>query len=425
MNNINSRIYAALPVTVLADIPKELKITQDGIMDIFPIQWTDVDIPFVITVSGVNCNSYMPYVQADFTIDSGLNSFCVTLTTNGIVDSFAGTENYCDGGVGYYKGTFMIPSSALPDSEENFHYEECDPETPIRDRTRRVAINARISASATVTLPDTSTVEITGQSAEFRVIKNENFYDFRKINENRKITDFVEEYGLQQWEIHGSTTNFVGNYLYNMLGGNNPSQYNTNIHEQIQNYFSNNYDIETCSIKALQSQAQMIGETIEYVAPDMPSELNRVFEFAAISPMRIFGHNVDNFAATITGPMTLNNIENLIGDPINLNSVITEPQYIFYQKTGLDWYNFLYLSETDVGKTYKTVLTDYLTKNEDFGIDNVCVYSALTVSPTITNSLLDYNNSDNKLDYTKYEDWTSDDGIMLELLYYVLQKNLQ
>lgn len=423
MHNTNSKVYAAVSVTVLPDTPLEISITQDGILDIYPIQWTDTDIPVVVFIKG--SESWMPYVDSTIYPNSDLGTFCIQLSSDFETIHIEGITNLCETTTGYYKGTFMIPGSALPEPTETFIQKTCDPENPFRERFRKAGYNAKLTMSGSITALDSTVYALTGESAAFTVIRNDNYYDFRKTSENMTLTDLLKGYMPVNWIYNSKSDNFFDSYLSGMLGGDSPHHLNVSIPAGIHNVFPDLFDIDTCTIKTLYSNASMMGEAISIPFTPFPSELERAMHLVSIPHDKIFGHMFDPNIDRITGKNNYTSLENLFGDVINKKEVIQKEKQILYQKKGEDAYYAYFFDSDDIGLTYEQSLSSYFLNNTSVTIDSVCLYEIVPAFLENKGSVIDYDNPDNKLDYYSNDEWIKDRGIAEEVLSYILHKNLE
>lgn len=134
----------------------------------------------------------------------------------------------------------------------------------------------------------TGFVFISGMSDEFELIPEHGKYDIAKINEDLDFAEVIRQYVLQPGLRDKQT--FYNNFLDGVFGtsGDSPITLGKVLYERITNYMSNHNDIDTCTIDALQSLAEMIDYKLDKLGP-MPAGVKRVFDLMSIKLSKLKG----------------------------------------------------------------------------------------------------------------------------------------
>lgn len=419
----NSRIYCAIPVTINESVPTSISITTDGILPIYPIQWTDTNIPVFFSLTDGDCTTLMHYASGDFDVASSLDSYCAVLSTEGLTAlSIFPVSSYCMEG-GFYKTTFMIPSSAIPESEIITEIDQCTMDVTSRNKYRKAGINARIYATGTFNVGGIE-YNLEGYSDPFTIYRLENYYDFRKTNENQKLSDILKD-NFPRFK-QDETRQFWDDYINGSLGGEQIHEINYSIPEKIANLTTNIADIDTSEINALYNIAEQNGITLDQSPISFPSELQRVMNFVSIPHSKLFGFKVNDWEEEYIKDVYDNSETSLLGDIIEKDSVLSEERQIFFKHKSSHLLLKYYVDENDLGLTLTQALsstTETLYPNTT--ISEFCFYETFPYEgQKYTENIIDYDNYDNWLPELNPEEWLGENNAMEEIINYTLTKNL-
>lgn len=130
---------------------------------------------------------------------------------------------------------------------------------------------------------------LTGESAEFNLLPKRGEYDIVKEGEDIVLSEVIRSYASQRnlKEAH----RFYHWFLNEVFGGfkDDPEVLGTVIYEKIENFLGNHNDIDTCTIKALESLAAMIDHKMEEYSVKMPHKLRRVMDLLSVKRSRLWG----------------------------------------------------------------------------------------------------------------------------------------
>lgn len=134
---------------------------------------------------------------------------------------------------------------------------------------------------------------LTGCSTEFNLIPKTGVYDIIKVNEDKDfasvIRQFVRMPNLTNKQI------FYENFLDGVFGsdGSSPISLGKRIYERITNYTMNHADIDTCTMQALISLAEMTNYKLIEFGTDIPAEMQRVIDMLSVKYSKLRGTVTD------------------------------------------------------------------------------------------------------------------------------------
>ena len=141
---------------------------------------------------------------------------------------------------------------------------------------------------------ETGFVWLSGMSEEFELMPEYGMHDVAKINEDIDFADVIRQYtlipGLRDKQI------FYEKFLNASFGSEHDSPFmlGKTVYERISNYMSNHSDIDTCTLDALHSMAEMVNFRLDKIDTNMPVGLKRVFDIMSIKLSRLRGSVTDD-----------------------------------------------------------------------------------------------------------------------------------
>jgi len=295
---------------------------------------------------------------------------------------------------------------------------------------------------------------ITG-SYTFTISPSTNDVEIYKINEDIDYSQVLKSYRFQSF-LHeydnlfdGVFTSFVGQ------ASSSPTVFGKTIFEKTANFVSNNTDIDFCKIENIQAFYDFFNEDIDFVSPNPPPELKRLYNLFSIKISKLLGdyHRVnDNFD-------TQYYTSSAAGRNIDFTSPITSLTYEVTADTkfvALQKFNSEYIlikpqqvpaksvdgSTAGVSATYPlstyNVYSNWgweldTTVSGASGLDLLYEFYPYTAYDTtlsaenIENSIIDYNNPYTTISRSTSSlsaSWENDGGIIFNNLDYQLRKGL-
>lgn len=392
---INSRTYAAFPFSIEPSIPTRLNITLDGLDDFGTFQWSDVEIPVVITATNdLSCSSIMHYASGHL-INIQADSSCYGISTDSI-DFLDGFSIPClTSSSAIIKSTIVSSSAFLPDQIQS-SIVRCgeNPEEQYQTTLRRSPRNMTLTATAIFDVNGT-TYTLTGQSNPFNVYKFENYHEFYRKGEETSLYDLIKRFShfdLDQLPM-------LNSYLSAIAG---PGDTFGKVYDKVVNFGPDHSDIDLCQIDSIYDIASKIDETVLDFGLEFPEELKRFLNISSISLNKLTGIR----------PYRDGKVSELLSD----NSLIMQGEIIAYKNNSDEYYNF-----------YESPITTRLNNLSSLPIGDFCFYRWESDSRiTIVDSVINYDDPRNKLDVSLIdsESWYGDEGILEETLNYILTKNL-
>ena len=428
---INSRVYSTVYHDICASVPDKLFITADGINDINRIQWSDIDIPYVISVgsSSNTATNILHYVSGNIT-DIKFLSNCFGLDSS-MFYAPVSTINLTDDCVktgGYLLTNFSLPTSALPDQIIEDNSDNCNTTYDRREFTRSRKNPKSIVLSATGVF-NYNGIEYTlsGVSELFDVYAFENRHEFYRKGEDENIYEILKKSLPFDIEQH---TNF-NSYISAVAGEGDTLG---KIYDKIFNFSKDHSDIDVCSLDALYNKAEMLDDELDNFGLELPEELNRIFNFSTIPLQKLIGSRCvcnTNFE-TCNGCKNSNictickfDKRSNLGNKLNTSDYISAGTTIVYKENGGTVFNFFNVvsQSSDIFKLQTLSAEPFYSR----GIDNYCFYEwNKTSQNNPVNSIVNYRDERNALNpsLSSNEDWYGENGVIEEMFNFILTKNL-
>lgn len=166
-------------------------------------------------------------------------------------------------------------------------------------------------------------VSLTGQSEEFTLLPQTGTHEIVKVNESNDFAQNIRSFMKQPTLVNNTK---LYNEFNDVVFGTKHSSVHSlgkKIYERIANYVSNRSDIDTCTVDALYSMAQMVNHEMKAVGFAMPAEIQRLVDLLSISFTRLRG-------ATVTERLDFDKMGNWSQQAVGLN---LGPELIFV----FDW----------------------------------------------------------------------------------------
>jgi hypothetical protein len=132
-------------------------------------------------------------------------------------------------------------------------------------------------------------ISLTGQSEEFQLLPQTGSFDIVKINENVDFAEVVRQY--VRIPSLTNKTKFYDDFLNTVFGTgiSSPISLGKRIYERIANYGMNHNDVDTCTLQALLSLADMTNYKLTEFGTTLPVELQRVVDILSIKYTKLKG----------------------------------------------------------------------------------------------------------------------------------------
>lgn len=428
---INSRVYSTVYHDICASIPDKLFITADGIKDINRIQWSDMDIPYIISVgSSTNtATNILHYVSGNIT-DIKFISNCFGLDSSEFLSPISSinlTDDCLKTG-GYLLTNFQLPTSALPDKfiEDNSNVCNTTYDRTEYKQTRKTPKNIVLSATGIFNYNGIN-YTLSGVSEPFDVYAFENRHEFYRKGEDNNIYKILKEslpFDIEQY-------NNLNTYLSAIAGeGDSLGK----IYDSIYNFSDNHADIDTCSLGVLHDKSIMLDDPLDDFGLEFPEELKRLFNFSTIPLQKLIGSRCvcnTNFE-TCNGCKNSNictickfDKRSNLGNKLSNSDYISAGTTIVYKENGGTLFNFHTVTEqsTNVFRLQTLSAEPFYSR----GVDNYCFYE-WNKSPQNNpiNSVVNYRDERNALNpvLSSNTDWYGNNGVIEEMFNFILTKNL-
>ena len=132
-------------------------------------------------------------------------------------------------------------------------------------------------------------ISLTGASTDFRLIPQTGAFDVTKINEDVDFANIIRQYVRQPNLMNKQL--FYEDFLNGVFGSANsvPATLGKRIYERISNFAMNHNDVDTCTLQALISLANMTNYKLTEFGTDLPAELQRVTDILSIKYSKLRG----------------------------------------------------------------------------------------------------------------------------------------
>ena len=186
-------------------------------------------------------------------------------------------------------------------------------------------------------------------------------YGFSKFNEDFDMAEMYKDLRFQ--DFLKNYENLFDNFIGQAVGDvdSNQNSLGKRIFERISNFPKNISDADTCTIQALYSLYQQVGEKIDNYKFVFPSNLKRVVDFVSIPQSKIWGTR-SNFERDFDSRQTTNsNYAKNIGAELNvLSSTLTVGDKIIAKQIFDRQYSLINVSYVSAGAAYNSH-PDYVT----------------------------------------------------------------
>lgn len=393
------------------------------------ISWQHTSIPFVVKLEDSDgfATKFYPTLTAG---DTGAN-YVISLSAMSGSVLLNGTfySNFVSAAPlnvgGYFKGYYISPSAA-----DNVTFKASvrvqDPKYWDPDAGVYVASTTRV---------------VTGVSNSFNILPNTGKYNITKINEDFDFKSFWG--GLRFQERQLNYTELFDNLLGYSFGDrqSKPYELGKTIYEKIANFADNNSNIDTANVHALVSMCNEVGVTLEPVNYEYPAQVKRVVDLLSIKHKKLFG-DINKFDNDFNSPGSV-----ITKTGINVGALIDPVTGTFPISGGVIAYE-KYSGSYNLVKTAK--LSGYSLSSilplsayskawgwkiqapasvSGIQIDAYYKFYLLDSKPegSIYESVINWNDSTMTLSFytSSYSAWSSDDGIMDNIINYELTKGLR
>lgn len=129
----------------------------------------------------------------------------------------------------------------------------------------------------------TGFISLTGASDEFELVPARGLHELIKVNESSDFAGVLRSY-IKQPVLRNSPRLYED--LLDSVFGTNTSDPNTlgkRVYEKIANFLQNHKDVDTCTIEALEGLAKMVNYNLLQVAPDLPTEIQRLVDVLSVN----------------------------------------------------------------------------------------------------------------------------------------------
>ncbi len=422
---INSRVYSALQQNITNDIPYELAITSDGINNISPTQFADIEIPYIISVKGLSaCGNIMHYASGsivEYRMVQGCNGISPTAYSFPL-SSILLTDDDCFSTGGYIKTSLVIPVSAIPPNTTSLSYftDSCGNDTPeIQEYSsaQNNPFSISISANAEIWV-DGTMYSISGESSPFDVYRLDEFYEFYRKGEDKTVYDLIQRYN--HFDLHD--TPLFNSYLSAVMGtGDSLGK----VYDKIVNFAQDNNDPDLCTIDALVNMGELLDNPVDKFGLEFPEELRRLMNMFSIPTNKLIGTRCvcnTNFTecqsckgVNICGLCGFDKKSN-VGKLLTSNDQLDENTTVLIRKNGSSVYDLYLVPES-------TTVSNITA----FDISDYCVFEwNSTPQNNPVESVIDYKNPQTTINrsLSTANDWILSDGLMDQIIEKVLVDNL-
>ena len=295
---------AVLPVSAVENIPSKLLITPNGISQ-FTIgenKWERSPISYVVSVADSDNNIIKDIPK----LSSGIHTNGNYIVSHGLKDiDKSKCTYYSNTGVGFEQygslSNFVVVSGTTTSDT--------------------------IAASAVVDLPyGGGTATLVGESNAFKISPLSGTYNISKVGEEVDFTEILKSYILQ--DTIANKTNFINWFLTKIFGTDvsDVEGLGKTVYEKIENFVSNNSDIDTCNINALYSIAQELDLVFEDYRYKYPAGIKRLVDILSIKHRRLFGFRSQ--ANTDFDQENYNQVDDNVVYGRNLGDLISVSAYV-------------------------------------------------------------------------------------------------
>jgi len=282
---------------------------------------------------------------------------------------------------------------------------------------------------------------ITGSSSLFNIYPGTGEYNLAKVNDNWNAAGYYESLRYQESLINKPV--FFEQFLGVILGGLNaqPYELGKTIYEKIANFVDNNADIDKVNVNQLLSFCQELTVDYQQHVYILPPQIQRLVDLLSIKQSVLWGQpnqyalNFNSRGTTISNSTYGANLSSQI-DP--LTGIFTNGVPIVAQEVFSG--NFKLVNTNIISNSANTISLSAYTPNWGWGLvisdditgTNITNYYKFfnynpTPNNTYYNNIIDWTNPLTTLSPTNssYQAWSSDNGIVQNILSYELTKGLR
>lgn len=434
----NSRVYSAVSHTVSALTPTKLCITEDGIRDIYELQWATVPIPYVISVCNdevAGCSNLLHYTSGAI-VSATFTSICTYLNEAVPLYTISLTDENCHHTGGYVLTSLTISETLIPSISTIRVEDDCNQTGIYELKDVRVpAHEAKITATAIITYPvgsATATVTLTGESNTFTVYPFEDYNKFRRKGESEDISETMNFYAFTDRMRNHEV---LWNYL-DALFGTDLESLGTRTYFGIERFVDQHQDLDRCNLNSLLDMAEKYDVNVDDYSLALPYEVRRILDMVSMPLEKIVGArcvcntNFFDCAACCGGSICKTcgyDLNTNIGDQLTYSDYVTAGTSILYTVKGNDVYDIVPITQQNGQNVFQL---NTLSANcfQETGIDKYCFYEWLnTPAGNPIESEIDYDSEFTTIDQTlsSPEDWFGNGGIVEEVLNFILLRGLE
>lgn len=282
---------------------------------------------------------------------------------------------------------------------------------------------------------------VSGSSNFFNIYKDKGEYSLFKINEDFNAKDFYKS--LVFTESLEDKPIFFDKFLGSIVGGVSakPYELGKTVYEKIANYVSNNSDIDTANLEKLISFCNALSIQFEQYNYPYPPQLRRLVDLLSIKHKKLWGEknkfvydfktlqnpgkNLGTQISTITGsissgvPIVAYEKFSEIYKVVNYNLINTSSGLLAHKtKVPLSTYSFEW--------GWGLVTPQSLTGTSISNYYNFYTFNNLFNDKHLEN-IIDWDNPLTTLSFSNssYDLWSSDNGIIQNILSYEISKGLK
>jgi hypothetical protein len=279
---------------------------------------------------------------------------------------------------------------------------------------------------------------ISGISNAFAIYPSTGVYNITKQNEDFDASSFFNTLKLPEYLIDKNV--LFSQFLGSIFGtaSSAPYEIGKTLYERIGNFSDNTSNIDTATVDGVISMSQQTGTNIANAVYDFPPQLRRVVDLLSIKRSKLFGTpNQYSYTFTALGnqqPSNLGKFLNTSSDTFSASEtlVVKEKFSNIYRTikmpllSGYPATRVLSLSNYTSAWNLPLILPPSLI-GSDVGLYYDFYRFNYTPLGNIVDSVINWNDDTVTLQYTNssYSAWTSQDGIMDNIINYEMSKGLR
>ena len=386
-------------------LPEKLKVTENGLSDVYPIKWSGVPIPVMITCEG-NTSSVGVFPNSPFSILSYPKSNSIGLAHQVYV-----TLSSAGGIIPNNQYTIEVDGVTLPSSTAQLYFKERDSNnnlstgfifttvTPLSPIAGDVVISVN-----TIVTDGVNTSSANGQSKPFKVLDLQTGAPkITKVNEEFDTAKYLKSLALP--ENMQNNTEFFDVLLKAIVGDGNPNEESMGriVYERIANFVQTHGDFQTSEIQQLFSFAQQLSVEYKQFGVNFPREIARLID--------LFSVNKHYLRGTLKYDKDL---YTTIGDLITTSSLVSAGMEIFMKDKLHNTYQKVYLSPLDSGALVYPLSSIDVDDARIPIIDNYLFFYSIQTSLGYENNIINWDSAFTTLSYSlsTNEEWYGENGLV-------------